>query len=123
MPNALKCPVCRADYRAKSTLYCRRCGVDLAPLIQLHDQAIWHYQQAIAAFEADDISTAQQQIERAIALHSRNATFHTFAGQLWALQGKFDHAIAAWKTAIDIHPDCSAQQALQILVTASRSEN
>ena len=118
VPNSLRCPVCRAEYRASTSSSCRRCGVDLSPLIQIYDQSIWHYQQAIVAFEADDFSTAQQQVDQAIALNSNSAPFHTFAGQLWALQGEFDRARSAWKIAAKIDSrDHKAQEALQHLVS------
>ena len=116
----MKCPVCRAPYRPASassaadsdaahanpalrSALCRRCGVDLSPLIQLHDRAIWHYRQAIQAFRAGDYAVAIASNDQAIALWS-NADFHAFAGQLWALQGEFLQAIAAWKIAHQLDP-------------------
>ncbi|NJL19634.1 MAG: tetratricopeptide repeat protein [Leptolyngbyaceae cyanobacterium SM1_3_5] len=119
MPELIKCPVCRADYRTSATSSCRRCGADLAPLIEIHDRSIWHYQQAIAAFKSSQIFAAQQQIDFAIALNSRSADFHAFAGQLWALQGKFDRALAAWRSAIAIDADHPiAQTAQQMMYSA-----
>jgi len=83
---------------------CRRCGVDLSPLIELHDQATWHYRQAIRAFQAGDYAAATVRNKRALVLYSGNADFHALAGQLWALQGDFRRAIAAWKTAQHLNP-------------------
>ncbi|MBD2459921.1 hypothetical protein H6G89_02580 [Oscillatoria sp. FACHB-1407] len=120
----MKCPVCRATYRATNVggqkpaigeespspdftptpLNCRRCGVDLTPLIHLHDQAVWHHRQAIQAFQAGDYSAAIAQNNQALALHAHQADFHALAGQLWALQGDFAQAIAAWKIAHDLNP-------------------
>jgi len=101
----MKCPVCRATYRpADGSPFCRRCKADLSPLIQIHDRAVWHYRQAIQFFVAGDYLAAQAQNERAIALNSNNADFHVLAGQLWALQGEFQRAIAAWKQAQRLKP-------------------
>lgn len=122
----MKCPVCRAPYRpdsatAEATQSCRRCGVNLSPLIQLHDRAIWHHRQAIQAFRAGDYDTAIASNNQAIALWS-HADFHAFAGQLWALQGEFLQAIAAWKTAQQLDPQQAiAQAGLQCLTKYSRS--
>lgn len=109
----MKCPVCRAPYRPsqdpKATsqlLLCRRCGADLTPLIQLYDRAILHYRRAIAAKQTQDYTTAQAAIQQAIALH-RHADFHALAGQLYALQGQFEGAIAAWKLAQSLDPNHS----------------
>jgi Flp pilus assembly protein TadD len=101
----MKCPVCRATYRpANETPFCRRCGADLSPLIQIHDQAVWHCRQAIQLVKAGDYAAAQAQNNRAIALHYNNADFHALAGQLWALQGEFQLAITAWKQAQKLEP-------------------
>ncbi|MBW4658591.1 MAG: hypothetical protein KME15_07945 [Drouetiella hepatica Uher 2000/2452] len=116
----MKCPVCRALYRpasatAEAAQSCRRCGVNLSPLIQLHDRAVWHHRQAIQAFRAGDYATAIASNNQAIALWS-NADFHAFAGQLWALQGEFPQAIAAWKAAQQIDSQQAiAHTALQYL--------
>jgi Tfp pilus assembly protein PilF len=104
----MKCPVCRATYRVTESLDlakpCHRCGADLAPLIQLHDRAIAHHRLAIAHFAADDLSAAMVSNDRAIALHSQNAGFHAFAGQLFALQGEFDRAMRSWQVAQQLDP-------------------
>jgi tetratricopeptide (TPR) repeat protein len=116
----MKCPVCRAAYRlpvqtgenihlsgldADRRLPCRRCGADLAPLIHLSDQAIWHYCQAVEAFQAGDYDTAIAYNQQAIDLHHHQADFHAFAGQLLALKGELGRAIAAWKIAQQLEPD------------------
>lgn len=117
----MKCPVCRATYRGSesnqqetetrphdsptsSPLPCRRCGADLSPLIHLYDRAIAHHQRAIQAFKQGDYETAIAHNQQAIALHTQQPDFHAFAGQLWALQGNFPEAIAAWKTAQRLDP-------------------
>jgi tetratricopeptide (TPR) repeat protein len=108
----MKCPVCRAAYRSGSANQaCRRCGADLSALVQLHDRAIWHYRQAIQAFQAKDYETAIAQINQAIALQSSNADFHALAGQLWALQGELWQAIDAWKRARQLDPQQPIAQA------------
>jgi tetratricopeptide (TPR) repeat protein len=114
----MKCPVCRAVYKPVPEQSCRRCGADLSALVRVHDQAVWHYQAAIAALESRDLSLAQAQIGRALFLHSQNADYHALAGQLWALQGNFQGAIAAWRKATEIdakHP--TALNALQSVAT------
>jgi tetratricopeptide (TPR) repeat protein len=123
----MKCPVCRATYKKESLppaiadlqnlqisstpdlpssplpnapiFPCRRCGADLAPLIQIRDHAIWHYRRAIQFLQSGDLIVAQLQVQQAIALHSDNADFHALAGQLWAIQGDFQRAAIAWKQA------------------------
>jgi tetratricopeptide (TPR) repeat protein len=97
-----------------SVVLCRRCGVDLAPLIRLQDQAIWHHRQAIRAWQVGDYATAMVQNDQALQLDANNADFHAFAGQLWGLQGEVQHAIAAWKTACQLNPQQpTARQGLQ----------
>jgi tetratricopeptide (TPR) repeat protein len=109
----LKCPVCRATYRPKGSQLCHRCGADLSRLIAVHDQAIWHYQQAIHHLKTGDDPTAQLYVEQAIALNHRNADFHALAGQLWARQGDFERAIAAWKQAQVLEPSHVVSQYLR----------
>jgi Flp pilus assembly protein TadD len=113
----MKCPVCRATYRSlgsqdqvvegeagSDSLLCHRCGADLTALIHLHDQAIWHYRQAVLALGSGDEVTAIAQNNQALVLASQNADFHVLAGQLWARQGEFWQAIAAWKKAQQLDP-------------------
>ena len=104
----MKCPVCRATYRVtESTVLakpCHRCGADLAPLIQLHDRAIAHHRQAITNFTAGDMQEAMLANNKAIALHTQNADFHAFAGQLFALTGEFDRAVRSWQVAQKLDP-------------------
>jgi tetratricopeptide (TPR) repeat protein len=78
--------------------------VDLAPLIHLHDQAIWYHRQAIQALQAENYPAATTWNRQALALYSNNADFHALAGQLWALQGEFQRAILAWQKARQINP-------------------
>jgi len=121
----MKCPVCRAIYRPSrinedscliSSTCCRRCGVDLAPLICLHDLALWHYPEAIQSFKSVDLVKAISQNQQAIALDSRNADFYVLSGQILALQGELDLAIAAWHKAMAISPKHSkAVEFLQLL--------
>ena len=108
----MKCPVCRATYRAGSqqtetepSMRCRRCGVDLSPLIQIHDQALWHYRQALHWLHHKQYAEAHNQIEQALALQAQNADFYALAGRLWALQGEFGRAIAAWQQACQLDPN------------------
>lgn len=121
----MKCPVCRAiyrpsrittDFRLIASTSCRRCGVDLAPLISLHDLALWHHRAAIQSFQSGDLVKAITQNQHAIAIDSRNADFHVFAGQILALQGEFNLAIAAWHKAMEISPQHpKAAKFLQLL--------
>ncbi|NEQ29028.1 MAG: hypothetical protein F6K28_60830, partial [Microcoleus sp. SIO2G3] len=74
---------------------------------QLHDRAIKHYRQAIELLKGQDYSAAQTQIQAAITLN-RNPDFYALAGQLYALQGQFRQAIAAWNYAQFLDPNHSA---------------
>ena len=115
----MKCPVCRALYRpaaqreaaatstasveaAPSTL-CRRCGVDLTPLIRVHDQALWHYRQALHHLKQQQYAEAHAQTDQALALQ-QNADFYALSGRLWGLQGEFGRAVAAWQQARQLNP-------------------
>lgn len=100
----MKCPVCRAAYRPSPDCLCKRCGADLTSLIQIHDCAIHHYRQAIAAFNMAAYTTAHTHLDQAIALNHSNADFYALSGQLWALQGNFQAAIDAWKQAKKLDP-------------------
>jgi len=120
----MKCPVCRATYRPPitqdqeagedstsppqdlptHTLNCHRCGVDLSPLIHIHDQALWYYRQAIQALHSGNYPAATTWNHQALALYGNNADFHALAGQLWALQGEFRQAAFAWEKARQINP-------------------
>jgi Flp pilus assembly protein TadD len=108
----LKCPVCRATYRPKASQLCHRCSADLSRLVAVHDQAIWHYQQAIHQLKMGNDKGAQLDVEQAIALNRHNADFHALAGQLWARQGDFERAIAAWKQAQTLEPSHAVSQYL-----------
>ncbi len=99
----MKCPVCNAGYRPPAPL-CRRCGVDLAALIRLHDQAVWHQRQALQHYQAGAYAEAIAQTDQAIALQPQEADLHAFAGQLWAGQGQFERAIACWQIAKTLDP-------------------
>jgi tetratricopeptide (TPR) repeat protein len=121
----MKCPVCRAIYRPSrinedspviSSTCCRRCSVDLAPLISLHDLALLHHRAAIQSFKSGDLVAAIAQNQHAIAIYFHNADFHVFAGQILALQGEFNLAIAAWHKAMEISPQqTKAHEFLQLL--------
>ena len=100
----MQCPVCRAVYRPSPTHSCRRCGLDLSPLITLYDQALWHHRQALESFRAVDYSGAIAENDRALALIPNQPDFQAFAGQLLACQGEFAKAIAAWKKALQLDP-------------------
>ncbi len=128
----MKCPVCRATYRSSeksensnppSTYLCRRCGVDLTPLIHLHDQAIWYHHQAIQALRSGDDREAMHRNDRALALYANHADFHALAAQIWALQGELGAAIAAWQKALQLNPQHpTAGTFLQVLATPDLSD-
>ena len=119
----MKCPVCRATYRVTGSPAelkpCHRCGADLAMLIQLHDRAIAHHRHAIDLFTAGDYSGAMVENEKAIALHSQYPAFHAFAGQLFALEGKFDRAVIAWQLAQQLDPQNTLVSTCLELLTKS----
>jgi tetratricopeptide (TPR) repeat protein len=122
----MKCPVCRATFRSPedrnqesgaeemnnsnprkpiSQAYnCHRCGVDLSPLIYIHDQALWYHRQAIQERQVGNYSAATAWNNQALALHSSNADFHALSGQIYALQGEFRQAIIAWEKARQLNP-------------------
>lgn len=116
----MQCPVCRAIYRPSPTQSCRRCGLDLSPLITLHDQALWHHRQALESFRAGYYPAATDQNDRALVLIPNQPDFQAFAGQLWANQGDFAKAIAAWKKALKLDPhQQTAETCLQFFKEAS----
>jgi len=95
----MKCPVCGAVYHAGTSPQCRRCGLDLSPLIDLADGAIACHREAIMAFESRNYGLARKLNHRALALHQSNGDFHCLAGQLLFLEGKFAQAILCWHRA------------------------
>jgi len=130
----MKCPVCRAvlrplkvrslpttnqiteEMKSPTASVCKRCGADLSPLIHIHDQALWHYQQALQCWKNGDYSQAKAWNEQALALHQNNADFQTLAGRLWALEGEFQQAITSWQKALRLDPQNPvASSYLQIL--------
>jgi tetratricopeptide (TPR) repeat protein len=129
----MKCPVCRAIYRSSekienltpsSAYLCRRCGVDLTPLIHLYDQAIWYHHQAIQAVQSGDYQGSMYRNNQALALYANHADFHALAGQLWALQGELGAAIAAWQKAQQLSPQHPTAGAfLQFFVTPDLSNS
>lgn len=125
----MNCPVCRTVYRPlrgdgeKSAVLspqspiCRRCGVDLSPLIQIHDQALWYYRRALCLLADGNYTEAKAINEQALALHHGNADFHALAGRLWALEGELQQAIASWRRALMLNPQhLSASRCLQSLL-------
>jgi tetratricopeptide (TPR) repeat protein len=110
----MKCPVCRATYRPSGvvnsqprslskSLNCHRCGVDLSPLIHVHDQAIGYHRRAVQALQEENYSAATTWNNQALGLWINHADFHALAGQLLALQGKFQEAIGAWERALKLN--------------------
>jgi tetratricopeptide (TPR) repeat protein len=129
----MNCPVCRAVYRpsgergrvgeGESESKCRRCGADLSPLIQIHDQALWYYRRALRLLTDGNIAEAKATNEQALALHHGNADFHALAGRLWALEGELQQAIVSWRRALILeaqHP--LASRCLQSLLGGNGGE-
>ena len=50
---------------------------------------------------------ATHQNQQALALAANQPDFQAFAGQLWAIQGEFAQAIAAWQKALQLDPQHS----------------
>ncbi len=115
----MKCPVCGAVYRPSKANQeslesgnhhvsrspnCRRCKADLSDLLRLHDQAMWHYAQALDLVTQEHYPEAGAQNHQALALYYSNADFHALAGKLSALQGEFPQAIASWQQALKFDP-------------------
>ncbi len=117
----MNCPVCRAVYRPNpQSPICRRCGVDLSPLIQIHDQALWYYRRALRLLADGNYAEAKATNEQALALHHGNADFHALAGRLWALEGELQQALASWRRALMLDPqNRSASRCLQSLLQNS----
>jgi tetratricopeptide (TPR) repeat protein len=118
----MKCPVCGAVYRpATSSLIptqttCRRCKADLFDLIRLHDQAIWYHRQALNLCQQGDYEEAITYNHQALALYQSHPEFHALAGKLWALQGNFSEAIAAWQQTLKLDPqNAIASNCLQLI--------
>ncbi len=119
----MKCPVCNAPYRpsGEPVYSCRRCGVDLSPLLQLYDRALRHHREAIEAFQSGDYETAIARNRQARELCANDAEFQAFAGQLLATRGEFAAAARAWRKALRLNPRQSlALTGLQCLRELSR---
>ena len=127
----MNCPVCRAVYRPSrergnrgegenpQSPICKRCGVDLSPLIQVHDQALWYHKQALRLFADGNYAEAKATNEQAIALHHSNPDFHALAGRLWASEGEMQQAIVSWRQTLRLEPHHpSASPCLHLLGVA-----
>ena len=137
----MKCPVCRATYRSNwggeegelslnsqpqtgRTVLCRRCHVDLSPLIRIHDQALWYHRCALHLTAAREYGQARESNDQALSLQQNNADFHALAGRLWALQGEFRQAIASWQQALRLDPENStAQNCLQLMTELTQASS
>ncbi|MEB3173805.1 MAG: tetratricopeptide repeat protein [Cyanobacteriota bacterium] len=107
----MRCPVCRAEYRAGAVL-CRRCGLDWSPLLSLRDQALAYHRRALAAFRERDYALAAQANNQALALTQDQTAFHQLRGQLLFLEGDFSGAAQAWRRALRLAPDGEAEKLL-----------
>jgi len=65
-PAPLRCPTCRAPFRAA---LCGRCGADLAPLIAIATAAHARRERARLALAAGDAAEAQRLVLEARQLH------------------------------------------------------
>lgn len=108
----MRCPVCRAEYRAGAVL-CRRCGLDWSPLLAVLDQALAYHRRALAAFGEGDYALATEANDQALALTPDQTAFHQLRGQLLFLGGDFSGAAQAWRRALRLAPDGEAERLLQ----------
>ena len=66
--DALRCPVCRAQFRQSRT--CSRCGTELTPLMLLAGRAHQLRQSAASALRAGDLPRAASLARQAQAVHA-----------------------------------------------------
>jgi hypothetical protein len=71
------CPACNASTAGEQT--CRRCKMDLGPLIAVEDGALMHIREALAAFESQDFCAMQFRARRAFSLKKTKTTVRLLA--------------------------------------------
>ncbi|PCI24320.1 MAG: hypothetical protein COB67_11680 [SAR324 cluster bacterium] len=69
-----KCPVCHARFRGEEI--CKRCQTDLTPLIQVIDQSILLYNDALQFSETKQWQEALTSINQAITCYQSIKDYH-----------------------------------------------
>ncbi|MBF0236117.1 MAG: hypothetical protein HQM12_00310 [SAR324 cluster bacterium] len=104
----MKCPVCHAPYRGKPV--CTRCQCDLTPLLQIRNNAVFFYNQAVMAARQEHWHEALRLVDQALEWFSAQAEFHLLRGKLLAQLHRYQEIIPAWKTALRYDPDSQRTQ-------------
>jgi len=99
-----RCPVCNARYRGKDQ--CHRCGMKIAPLLEIKTRAQTHFKQAIKAFCIENYDQMYLHARRANSLYQTQESIQILACAALMLK-RFDEAIKIWRQFLNCQPFCS----------------
>jgi len=99
-----RCPACNARYRGKNK--CHRCGMEVAPLLEIKTRAQFHVKQAIKFYRMEDYNQMYFHARRAHALYQTRESIHILACAALMVQ-HFDEAINMWQQYANCQPYCS----------------
>jgi hypothetical protein len=88
-----QCPSCGASNKGEKT--CRRCKLDLGPLMAVEENARIHIQQAFDAFERQDSSEMLFHARRAFSL-KKSKTAARLLAVAAVLNKDYDLAVSLW---------------------------
>ena len=110
----MKCPVCRAPYRENPI--CSRCQTNLQPLLEIRNNAISYYNDALTKAQQSEWNEALSSLEQATSHYEPQAEFHALRGKIYAHLQQYENACLAWKKALKHNPSFpSAQNCLNTL--------
>jgi hypothetical protein len=99
-----RCPACNARYRGKEE--CHRCGMNIAPLLEIKTCAHNHFKRAIQSYCVEDYENMYTHARRANSLYQTRETMQVFACAS-ILVKRFEEAIKTWQQYSNCQPFCS----------------
>jgi hypothetical protein len=99
-----RCPACNARYRGKDK--CHRCGLEIAPILEIKTRAQSHFKEAFIAFSMEDFDQMYSHAHRANALYQTRESIQVLACAA-LLAKRFEEAIKMWRQYSNCMPFCS----------------
>jgi len=99
-----RCPACNARYRGKDE--CHRCGMKIAPLLEIKTRAHNHFKQAIQSYCVHDYERMYTHARRANALYQTKETMQVLACAAIMVK-RFQEATKMWRQYCNCQPFCS----------------
>jgi hypothetical protein len=99
-----QCPACHARYRGKEK--CHRCGLEIAPILDIKMRAQFHFKQALKSFSMDDYDQMYSEARRANSLYQTRESIQMLACAA-LLSKRFEEAINVWRQYHNCQPFCS----------------